>query len=518
MHAIPVFVAEGLHSPSLGSSSSPSSAVTIPPGQVDPQKAAVSLFSRLSLGRFLPAGDGAHHTGEKEREKEKEEWEADLAKRDAGAETLPSRAGKSTSRADTDDGTAQRRWRVAPPPRKYDVPPSPRTATILDSSRDASWVRRPRQARPPRRRSRDVSPLRRRAPPRSSTPASRLDARGGPRARRTPREYVTRTPLRPTLRADDAHGVFADDVTRGGRTLRGDAHNLPSPTSHFPPLAHVLSVLMEGQLLEPTRTSYLRDIARAACTLAEDPVPAVGYSEQAGWASMGMVHAAPLHRERFRAAAPRERVRNVAPLPAQRILASDQRPGGTSGRLHEAKMIARDYLPPSRSCAPAHCTAHANRTLECGAPCAQHLRCWGALTRRFTRCTAHCDAPANGVGGTLAALLGLSSMRATFSGAGILAKLPRTATLDTTARAPIRGLLLSSVICTDAQSGRGSSRLRRAADEKQNASRRGPFAAARARTIPAADNAPPPTLRREQRRLTRLRRKVLRAASRPLAP
>ncbi|KAJ7458098.1 hypothetical protein FB451DRAFT_1563988 [Mycena latifolia] len=37
------------------------------PGQVDPQKAAASLFSRLSLSRFLPARDGAH-TGEKEKE------------------------------------------------------------------------------------------------------------------------------------------------------------------------------------------------------------------------------------------------------------------------------------------------------------------------------------------------------------------------------------------------------------------------------------------------------------------
>ncbi|KAJ7461055.1 hypothetical protein FB451DRAFT_1404920 [Mycena latifolia] len=56
------------------------------PEQVDPRKAAASLFSRLSLSRFLPAGDGAHYTRKKEREKEKEERGADLAKRDAGAE------------------------------------------------------------------------------------------------------------------------------------------------------------------------------------------------------------------------------------------------------------------------------------------------------------------------------------------------------------------------------------------------------------------------------------------------
>ncbi|KAJ7461059.1 hypothetical protein FB451DRAFT_1404922 [Mycena latifolia] len=71
-----------------------------------PRKAAASLFSRLSLSRrFLLAedakGDGMHHTREK-----KAEWEADLAKRDADAETPPPRAGKSTSRADSDNGTA----------------------------------------------------------------------------------------------------------------------------------------------------------------------------------------------------------------------------------------------------------------------------------------------------------------------------------------------------------------------------------------------------------------------------
>ncbi|KAJ7454514.1 hypothetical protein FB451DRAFT_1518200, partial [Mycena latifolia] len=67
------------------SSPSPSSsAVTIPiPGKSilkKPPPVQASLFSRLSLSRFLPAGDtkgdGAHHTGEKEREKEKEEKEA----------------------------------------------------------------------------------------------------------------------------------------------------------------------------------------------------------------------------------------------------------------------------------------------------------------------------------------------------------------------------------------------------------------------------------------------------------
>ncbi|KAJ7454453.1 hypothetical protein FB451DRAFT_1518068 [Mycena latifolia] len=378
-----------LHSPSLGPlpPSPPPFAVMIPtPGKSILKKPPPPQASRLSLSHVLPAGDTkgdrAHHMGEKEHEKEKEEWEADFAKCDARAET-------------------------------------------------------------------------------PGTPVSRADVRGGPRARRAPREYVMCTPLRPIpprrrrAHAEVSHSVFTDDLTRGARPLRGDAQ----PTYR----------------MEPVHTSGSRDIslrrqrARRLYSGTQDSMPTVcppfvGYSEPArlrkdGHGTYCAVNPPRILRhERPRLASPRVRLPYMT------------HPGApsTSGRRCEARrrLLHTAYMPRS--------------PVPLGAPrSGEAARARGAapvVPPTVMPPRAPC------VGGTLAARSRRIVAASSESGA-------REASLQARSR--------------------NVSRLRRNAAE-QIASRRAPFAAVpNPAGYASADPlycAPPPTLRRE-----RLKCQVLRA-------